>query len=99
MATITIPKAGKPLGYQQLTVADTAVALTVPLNAEMCIMVSQDATVRFRDDGTDPTSTVGVPLYQNQSMQINGADALAATKFIRTGSTSAKLNILYYRYA
>lgn len=90
-----IIEGGKPVGYQQLTVSSSAVALTVPLQANTATIVVENATVRFRSDGTDPTTTVGVPLWTNQSFQIQSKDILSAIKFIATGS-DATLNIEYY---
>ena len=90
---------GKPIGaLEQLTVADTAIALaSVPLSANRAVIVCQDAQVRFTDDGsTTPTSTVGMPLEQTQSYVLESAEALANFKAIRTGGTSAILNISYY---
>lgn len=94
---LTVPQGYKPAGFEQVTVDDSADALTVPLNACFALITVEDATVRFRNDGTDPTSTVGHPLYQNNSMLIEGRDVLSALKFIKTGATNAKLNVTYYR--
>ena len=97
MPDITIPKSADPNGYQQLTVSSSAVAMTVPLNSNMADILVQDAGIRYRDDGTNPTSTVGTPLFQNQSMQIIGASNLSAIKFIRSGASDAIVNINYYK--
>ena len=92
-----IVQTGKPVGYQQLVVSNSAVGLTIPLNANRALIVVEDAAVRFRDDGTVPTATVGVQIFQNQSFEITDADSLKAIKFIRKTGTSAELNISYYQ--
>ena len=97
MAKDIIVQTGKPVGYQQLSVTNTAVALTIPLNANRALIVVEDAAVRWRDDGTDPTATVGVQLFQNQSFEITHPDSLSAIKFIRVTNTNAELNISYYQ--
>lgn len=86
---------GKPLGYQQLTVSSTAVALTVPTNAEAALVDVESNDVRWRDDGTNPTASVGKYLSSGTHYTFIGAEELAALKFIRV-SADAKLNITYY---
>ena len=56
----------KPKGYQQLTVSTTAVALTVPVGATRAVVKVIAQPVRYRNDGTAPTSTVGFPLVANE---------------------------------
>jgi hypothetical protein len=49
-----------PLGYVQLTNLGTAKTLgTIPKNALWAVLTAEGAAVRFRDDGTAPTATVG----------------------------------------
>lgn len=90
-----IIEGGTPVGYQQLSVAGTATGLTVPENANTATIVVEDASVRFRSDGTSPTATVGVSLWQNQSFQIQSREILTAIEFISQSGT-AELNIEYY---
>jgi hypothetical protein len=49
--------------------------------------------VRWRDDGTDPTTTVGMNLAAGASLDYEGQ--LAAIKFIEV-TASAKLNVAYF---
>jgi hypothetical protein len=49
--------------------------------------------VRWRDDGTAPTASVGMPLAVGVPLQYDGD--LTNIKFIETAA-SAKLNISYY---
>ena len=96
MAQNIIVQTGNPVGYQQLTADATARALTVPTSANRCVITSQTATYRWRDDGTDPTSTVGMPITNGQTLTLEDAASMAAFKAIRTTGTSAVLNISYY---
>lgn len=83
-----------PLGYQQITSLSAAAALTVPTGATSAVIVAEAQAVRYRDDGTAPTATVGIPLAVGTVLQYTGT--LSAIKFIEQTS-GAKLNISYYR--
>lgn len=83
-----------PLGYQQIVGLAAATALTVPTGATYAVIVTESQSVRFRDDGVDPTAAIGEPLLTGQTLNYNGS--LSAVKFIQTAAT-ATLNILYYR--
>ena len=86
------------ISYQQLTVADTAVGLTVPPNANKAIIVVEDATIRWRADGTDPTSIVGTKAFVNATIILDTVGDLSNFKAIRQGSTNAQLSINYYEH-
>ena len=89
------------LGYQQITSLSSATGLTVPqtdLNGLACkptiaIIVAESAAVRWRDDNTAPTATVGMPLASGVAFQYDGD--LAQIRFIEQ-TASAKLNVTYY---
>lgn len=90
------------LGYQQITSLSSAQSLTVPsvdpvtgLNVMPTIALITPETngVRWRDDGTAPTASVGMPLAAGVTLQYDGD--LHKIKFIEQ-TASAKLNISYY---
>lgn len=56
----------------------------------------ETAQIRFRDDGTAPTTTVGTVLEIGDLWRAWSNQTAGATKFIRTGSTSATLDIRCY---
>lgn len=86
----------KPLGYQQLTSLSSATALTVPSGTKMIRIIPETQAVRWRDDGTSPTATVGQPLAVGSELIYTGTVAgMAALKFIEQ-TASAKLNVVYY---
>jgi hypothetical protein len=70
----------RPLGYVQATLGtSTAVALTLPTpptgySCNFAIIQNQDATnaVTWRDDGTDPTTTVGMRIPAGGELQYAG---------------------------
>ena len=88
---------GEPVGYQQLTVADSAVGLTVPISANSAIMVLETGAIRWRDDGTDPTDAIGMLLNATNTLQVESNIALTQFKAIRDTATSGVLNISYYK--
>lgn len=91
-------------GYQQITGMTTPTALTVPTKATdgnsnvptatIALLQAEGAAIRWRDDGTAPTASIGMILQL-------GADPypydgpLSAIRFIET-ATGAKLNVSYY---
>ena len=83
----------KPLGYQQLTTLSAAVGLTVPAGAVGAIIVPEAQAVRWRDDGTNPSATVGMPLAVAAALEYAGD--LSAIKFFEQ-TAGAKLNVTYY---
>lgn len=81
-------------GFEQVTVDDTATALTVPAAATRADIGVETASIRYRDDGTDPTTTAGILLEDGDILRFDAS--LAALRFIRTAGTSATLNVAYY---
>lgn len=82
-----------PMGYQQITSLSAAAGLTVPPGATRALIQAETQNVRWRDDGTNPTTTVGMTLAAGTSIYYLGD--LTAIKFIEVAA-SAKLNIVYY---
>lgn len=89
------------LGYQQITSLSSATGLTVPsvdkngLNCRpaIAIITPEGEDVRWRDDGVNPTASVGMPLAAGVTLQYDGD--LTLIKFIEQ-TAGAKLNISYY---
>jgi hypothetical protein len=87
-------------GYQQITV-DSAKSLTVPtttpegLNAKpvFALIVAEGAAVRWRDDNTAPTASIGMPLAVGVPLQYDGD--LNKIRFIQQAATGI-INVSYY---
>lgn len=100
MAT-TLKAVTSSLGYQQITSLSSAQLLTVPAvdklgnkqQATIALITPETQGVRWRDDGTAPTATVGMPLAAGVTLQYDGD--LTKIQFIEQ-TASAKLNISYY---
>jgi hypothetical protein len=52
--------------------------------------------IRWRDDATDPTSDVGVPAVATDAFELPSVQSLNGFRAIRSGSSDATLNIVYY---
>lgn len=92
-------KAYKPTAYEQLTVSSTAVGLTsskykpaTGRPANIAIIRVAGGNVRYRQDGVDPTASVGVPVNVGEILTLDGD--LASYKFIRQ-TVDATLDIEY----
>lgn len=83
----------RPLGYQQITNLAASTALTVPDGTGMVLISCAGAAVRWRDDGTAPTSAVGYPLPIGGELVY--AAAFSALRFIEQ-TAGATLDIAYY---
>tara|TARA_B100000519_G_C13846699_1_gene252239 strand:- start:73 stop:375 length:303 start_codon:yes stop_codon:yes gene_type:complete len=82
-------------GHQKLTVAASAVGLTVPTDVNYAIMSVETGAMRVRVDGTNPTATVGFLVSAGQELKVFGEDQLNNLKMIRDDTDSAVLNIQY----
>ena len=89
---MTVETAYRALGYQQITTLSSATGLTVPANTVKVLIQAETQAVRWRDDGTDPTATVGMNLAVGSTLEYTGS--LPAIKIIEA-TASAKLNITY----
>lgn len=89
------------MGYQQITSLSAATNLTVPvttpngLNAKpvFALIIAEGQGVRWRDDKTSPTASVGMPLAVGVPLQYDGD--LINIRFIEQVA-GATLNISYY---
>lgn len=84
----------KQLGYQQMTSLSSATAPTVPAGTRYALIQAETQNVRWRDDGTVPTTTVGMRIFVGDTLKFD-AGCLEYAKFIEE-TASAKLNISYY---
>ena len=86
----------KVVGHQTLTVADTAVGLTIDgSNVQKAVFKVRTAEIRWRADGDTPTASVGYPESPGSEFALTTPAELAAFKAIRTGGTSGELSVTY----
>ena len=82
-----------PKGFQQITSLSSATGLAVPTGAQYARIQCTAQAVRWRDDGTDPTATIGMHRPVNLDFIYDGD--LSAIKFIEE-TASAVLNVTYF---
>lgn len=82
-----------PVGYQQITALSAAASLTPPAGADFALVQAVTQGIRWRDDGTAPTATVGMSLAAGSTLEYDGD--LSAFQAIETAA-SAELNVTYY---
>jgi hypothetical protein len=96
-----ITQDGKPIGYSQMTITSTAQPLSGPATqANKCIIqIEATGNVRWRDDGTAPTSTVGMLLYAGNAIEFDADQSVSNVQFILASDTVANviLNVSFYQ--
>lgn len=90
--------------YESVTVADTAIGITAskvsPANGErakILFCTLETAQVRFRTDGTDPTSSEGHIINVGDVVTFNSTGDIGRFRAIRTGATSGVLKCTFER--
>lgn len=82
-------------GYQQLALT-SATSLTIPNGTTMVLLQAEAVAVRWRADGVDPTTSVGMLIAAGGEVLYSaGLSALSALRFIHAGA-GAILNVSYY---
>lgn len=81
------------LGYEQISSPSSATALTVPNGATRALIITAVQAVRIRDDGTDPTGSVGFLLPVGVPLEYKGD--LSAVKLFEDVA-GAIVDVLYY---
>ncbi|MEE9354192.1 MAG: hypothetical protein V3U75_01245 [Methylococcaceae bacterium] len=88
--------------YESITVADTAIGFTAaklkPSSTDTpkaAICTLETGQIRFRTDGSDPTSAEGHLLKIGQQLIVESFDSMKGFRAIRTGATSGVLKVTY----
>lgn len=83
-----------PLGYAQVTDLSSAVPLpSIPAAAKLALIQAEAQTIRWRDDGTSPTGTVGMMITATSMLLYTGH--LSTFQMIEA-TAGAIANISYY---
>ncbi len=90
--------------YESITVANTAIGLTATttnptggFQMGRCQARLETAQVRFRFDGTAPTSSEGTLLEVGDVLSLDTIETARRVQFIRTGGTSGVLKVHCWR--
>ena len=78
---------------EQIALTTTATDLTVPGGAYLAHIQAYDGNVRYRDDGTDPTTSTGICIFAGGDIWYDGD--LDSIKLIAESGT-VEVNVLYY---
>ena len=82
------------MGYEQLTGLSSAKSTTVPPGSRMALINCDTQAVRWRDDDTAPTASVGMYMTAGDGVLIYVGN-LNKLQFIEV-TASAAVNISYY---
>lgn len=85
-----------PDAFEHVSNLGTATGLTRPPEAMKAIVTVGLEAVRWRADGVDPTSAIGILLPEDSSQIFTGRVFLDALKFI-TIAGSAQLHVQYFK--
>jgi hypothetical protein len=91
-APVAIYPTGAPLGFVQIPLSGAAVGLSPPAGAAYALVSATGGNVNWRDDGTAPTTAVGMPIIAGQAPV-----ALANLSTLQFIATSAQLNVSFYK--
>lgn len=96
--------AATAFAYESITVSSTAIGCTAATvspggapGAVRAMLTLESAQVRYRYDGTNPTSSEGHLLEIGETLVLEGAANIDKFKAIRTGSTDGTLKVTYER--
>lgn len=95
LLALAVPVAAQRVStFEQVTVANSSIGLTAAklLGMASCTIRLETAQVRWRADGTAPTSSVGTLMEVGDVLTIPNIVDAAAIRFIRTGATSGVLD-------
>lgn len=90
--------------YESVTVAATAIGLTAAKysptgaqHARRAVCRVETAAIRYRADGTNPTTSEGMLADSGDTIIVSGIEDIRRIKFIRDGATSGVLKVSYER--
>lgn len=84
-----------PLGYEAITGLSAAKTLTVPAGAVFALIRGEDQDIRWTDDGTTPSTSVGQVLRLEDPAMWYAGD-LTKLKFFEDDAT-ALMKVSYYK--
>ncbi len=94
---------GDPVGFAQQTISSSSSSSglpSIPSSANHAIVqldsTGTPVTIRWRDDGTNPTSTVGMELFPGNVVELSTRASTLNFQAILESSGSSILNVSYY---
>ena len=83
----------EPAGYRKITSLSSVKGVQIG-EGRVALIQAINQNIRYRDDGTDPTSSEGMVIFAGQSIWYTGD--LRAIRFIEEAG-SAEVNVLAYK--
>lgn len=85
-----------PRGHFTVSVTNVAVGLpSLPEDVRRMVLRSMAAPINWRDDGTDPTLSSGMPVLTDEPLIYDG-DVMSTFKMIRSTGVDADVRVAYY---
>ena len=88
----------KAFNYESITITNSVKSLTPTVYGELAkkvIIIVENATLRYRLDGGNPTIDEGMSLNPFDTLTIIGSDNIKNFKAIRKTSTNSKIFVTY----
>lgn len=82
--------------YHQLAAGSMSSAISIPGNGKVVMIQAEAQNVRYRPDGEDPTSTVGVLLAAGESHSIDLGEGTASQIRVIEAAGGAILNVVSF---
>ena len=82
--------------FETITVSTVAIGLTVAKLGVGFFLTIEGADIRYRLDGTAPTSSVGHLLLDGSSLQVLNANTAADLLMIRDGAVDATVTVTHF---
>ncbi len=104
MSTVSTPGAGRAylsapatLGYESVAVSTTAIGFTAATYgpADVAVITVEDANIRFRVDGTAPTTSEGHIAYEQDVITLRSQGDIANFSAIRDDAVDAALKVSF----
>jgi len=97
MPKTTLRANGVPLANAgTITITDTVAGISPPAGATQCVIQVETGAVRWRDDGVNPTTTVGMKKITGNEGFVYKGD-LSAFRWSRDGAVNATAHIAFYQ--
>jgi hypothetical protein len=93
-----------PFAFEEITVSTAAIGFTAATfkpsgqtPAAYAYVTVETNGIRWRTDGSDPTSSVGHALAAGGTLELAGKTELTNFRAIRSGGADAALKVTFYR--
>lgn len=92
----TLPLYDSPVGFEQLAINGATGLASIPAAANKAVIVVDDASLRYRDDGENPTADIGIKMFKGGTIVLNSRKSILQFKAIKVGTNNSELNVSYY---